>query len=83
MISILDNWKKNQDSAKPLLVLLNTSGGGHRSATFTMSMLQHLDSITQGSYHEKDIPDQWCFGRNDWRHLFPGIISAAAKRKSY
>jgi hypothetical protein len=53
MISILDNWKKNQDSAKPLLVLLNTSGGGHRSATFTMSMLQQLDSLTHGSIMKK------------------------------
>ena len=53
MIGILDNWKKNQDSAKPLLVLLNTSGGGHRSATFTMSMLQYLDSITQGKIMKK------------------------------
>jgi len=53
MISILENWKKNQDSAKPLLVLLNTSGGGHRSATFTMSMLQALDSITHGTIMKK------------------------------
>lgn len=53
MISILDNWKKNQDSAKPLLVLLNTSGGGHRSATFTMSMLQALDSLTNGTIMKK------------------------------
>jgi hypothetical protein len=53
MISILEKWKKNQDSAKPLLVLLNTSGGGHRSATFTMSMLQHLDSLTHGSIMKK------------------------------
>jgi len=49
MITILENWKKNQDSAKPLLVLLNTSGGGHRSATFTISMLQALDSLTHGT----------------------------------
>ena len=48
MISILEKWKKKQSSAKPLLVLLNTSGGGHRSATFTMSVLQELDSITNG-----------------------------------
>jgi hypothetical protein len=53
MIGILDNWKKNQDSAKPLLVLLNTSGGGHRSATFTMSMLQQLDSLTHGRIMKK------------------------------
>ncbi len=53
MIAILENWKKNQDSAKPLLVLLNTSGGGHRSATFTISMLQALDSITHGTIMKK------------------------------
>ncbi|MBN8673113.1 MAG: patatin-like phospholipase family protein [Chitinophagales bacterium] len=49
MIAILENWKKKQDSDKPVLVLINTSGGGHRSATFTMSVLQHLDSITNGT----------------------------------
>lgn len=53
MISILNNWKKKQDSDKPLLVILNTTGGGHRSATFTMSVLQHLDSITQGDFMKK------------------------------
>ncbi len=53
MISILENWKKKQDSDKPVLVLINTSGGGHRSATFTMSVLQHLDSITNGTIMKK------------------------------
>jgi hypothetical protein len=48
MIQVLESWKKRQTSEKPLLVVMNTSGGGHRSATFTMSMLQHLDSITNG-----------------------------------
>jgi hypothetical protein len=49
MIQVLERWKKNQGTEKPLLVIMNTSGGGHRSATFTMSILQHLDSITHGS----------------------------------
>ena len=53
MIRILDNWKKKQDSEKPLMVLINTSGGGHRSATFTMRILQELDSLTQGSIMKK------------------------------
>ncbi len=48
MIGILNAWKQKQDTGKPLLVLINTSGGGHRSATFTMSVLQHLDSTTKG-----------------------------------
>ncbi len=53
MKTILDNWKKKQDSEKPLLVMMNTSGGGHRSATFTMSVLQYLDSVTQGRFMNK------------------------------
>jgi hypothetical protein len=48
MISILNKWKAKQDTDRPLLVMLNTSGGGHRSATFTMSILQELDSLTNG-----------------------------------
>ncbi len=52
MIRILNNWKARQKKEKPMLVLLNTSGGGHRSATFTMSMLQELDSVTNGSIME-------------------------------
>ncbi|PZR27247.1 MAG: hypothetical protein DI535_11380 [Citrobacter freundii] len=48
MISILEKWKARQGAEKPLLVILNTSGGGHRSATFTMSILQQLDSMTDG-----------------------------------
>jgi hypothetical protein len=53
MITILNEWKKRQDSDKPLFVVVNTSGGGHRSATFTMSVLQHLDSITHGTIMKK------------------------------
>ena len=53
MISILNNWKKKQDTDKPLLVVVNTSGGGHRSGTFTMSVLQRLDSITGGTFMQK------------------------------
>jgi hypothetical protein len=53
MVSILDRWKRKQDNAKPWLVMINTSGGGHRSATFTMSVLQYLDSITNGSIMDR------------------------------
>ncbi|HMR91804.1 MAG TPA: hypothetical protein PKC69_05805 [Chitinophagaceae bacterium] len=48
MITILERWKQKQKTDRPLLVMLNTSGGGHRSATFTMSVLQQLDSLTNG-----------------------------------
>ncbi len=53
MISILEKWKAKQGEDKPLLVLLVTSGGGSRSATFTMNMLQQLDSISNGELMKK------------------------------
>jgi hypothetical protein len=48
MITILGNWKKKQQSEKPVMVFINVSGGGLRSATFVMNTLQKLDSITAG-----------------------------------
>jgi len=53
MIRILENWKMKQKEEKPLLIVVNTSGGGSRSATFTMSILQRLDSITHGEFMKK------------------------------
>lgn len=53
MISILEKWKQRQGTDKPLLVIINTSGGGQRSATFTMNMLQRLDSVTNGQLFKK------------------------------
>ena len=53
MINVLENWKKKQGEERPLFVIINTSGGGHRSATFTMSILQRLDSITNGDAMKK------------------------------
>lgn len=48
MHQILDRWKQKQKEDKPLMVLITTSGGGTRSATFTMNVLQRLDSVTNG-----------------------------------
>ena len=74
MIAILERWKAKQDSSKPLLVVVNTSGGGHRSATFTMSVLQHLDSITQGDIMKKIFLINGASG---------GMIGAAYFRELY
>lgn len=74
MIHILDNWKKKQDSAKPLLVVINTSGGGHRSATFTMKVLQQLDSITHGKIMKETFLINGASG---------GMIGAAYFRELY
>ena len=48
MLTILENWKKKQTTAKPVMIFINVSGGGLRSGTFVMNTLQHLDSITNG-----------------------------------
>jgi hypothetical protein len=48
MIRVLEKWKAKQHEEKPLFFIINTSGGGNRSATFTMSVLQHLDSVCNG-----------------------------------
>jgi hypothetical protein len=53
MEAILNRWKQKQGEDKPLLILMTTSGGGTRSATFTMNVLQHLDSITGGDIMKK------------------------------
>jgi hypothetical protein len=53
MIGILDRWKARQDTEKPLMVVLNFSGGGVRSATFAMNILQQLDSISNGTIMKK------------------------------
>ena len=53
MIEVLDRWKEKQDEDKPLLYVLNFSGGGTRSATFTMNVLQSLDSLLDGELMKK------------------------------
>jgi len=53
MITILENWKKKQKEEKPVMVIINTSGGGTRSATFTMNVLQRLDSLSSGELMKK------------------------------
>ncbi|MEP7277544.1 MAG: patatin-like phospholipase family protein [Bacteroidota bacterium] len=53
MIEVLENWKKKQKEDKPYLFIINVSGGGTRSATFTMSVLQRLDSLCGGRLMDK------------------------------
>ena len=53
MLNILNRWKQRQGVDKPMMIIFNFSGGGVRSATFAMNILQQLDSITQGSIFKK------------------------------
>ncbi|RYG54010.1 MAG: hypothetical protein EOO01_02750, partial [Chitinophagaceae bacterium] len=53
MISILNKWKSKQKGDKPYMYLISTSGGGNRSATFTLNVLQRLDSLSGGTLMDK------------------------------
>lgn len=74
MITVLDAWKKKQKSDKPLMIIINTSGGGHRSATFTIGVLQRLDSITNGTIMNQTFLINGASG---------GMIGAAYFRELY
>lgn len=47
-LGLLNRWKAKQKTDKPVMYLINTSGGGARSAVFTMNTLQRLDSVFHG-----------------------------------
>jgi hypothetical protein len=53
MIGILEKWKKKQKEEKPVFYIIATSGGGTRSATFTLNVLQYLDSVGGGHLMDK------------------------------
>jgi len=55
MISILNHWKENQHEEKPLMIFFNFSGGGLRSADFSMNVLQKLDSLADGGIMNKTM----------------------------
>jgi hypothetical protein len=55
MISILNHWKQNQHEVKPLMIVFTFSGGGVRSASFSMNVLQALDSATGGQIMNKTM----------------------------
>lgn len=43
---VLNNWKKKQNSDKPKLILMAVSGGGLRSATWTVNVMSTLKDST-------------------------------------
>jgi hypothetical protein len=47
-IQRLTNWKKQTGETKPRLIIVNTSGGGSRSAAWVYEVLQKCDSMTTG-----------------------------------
>ncbi len=51
-ISILNNWKNRQHEDKPVMFILDVSGGGNRSADFVMNVLTQLDTLTHGEFFQ-------------------------------
>lgn len=46
-VGVLNRWKTKTGKEKPKMILICTSGGGIRSATWTMRTLQYVDSTLQ------------------------------------
>lgn len=80
MLAIMEKWKARQAaggaarSQKPVMYFINVSGGGNRSAAFTMNVLQRLDSITGGSLMKQTFLMSGASG---------GMIGAAYFRELY
>ncbi len=73
-LQMLDQWKAKQDSTKPVIFFINTSGGGIRSATFTMNVLQQLDSMFGGELMKRTFLISGASG---------GMLGAAYFRELY
>lgn len=54
-IGRLNAWKAKQNEDKPVFYIINTSGGGIRSATFTFRTLQYIDSLMNGKLMSKTM----------------------------
>ena len=74
MLGILNNWKAKQKEEKPIMVFLNVSGGGIRSTSFVMDVLQRLDSTTAGAFLHNTFMISGASG---------GMISATFFRELY
>ncbi|NCI45315.1 patatin-like phospholipase family protein [Sediminibacterium soli] len=73
-LGVLNRWKARQTSEKPILFIINTSGGGARSAAFTMNALQRLDSIFHGELMQRTVLINGASG---------GMLGAAYFRQLY
>ncbi len=57
-IEILEKWKeKNTGNAttRPKMIFIGVTGGGLRSASWTVKVMQHLDSLTQGQLLDQTV----------------------------
>ncbi|MFL9482112.1 hypothetical protein ACI6Q2_04990 [Chitinophagaceae bacterium LWZ2-11] len=73
-LQVLKNWKEQQKETKPVLFIINVSGGGARSATFAMNSLQRIDSMLNGELMQHTILINGASG---------GMLGAAYFRELY
>ena len=74
MIGILERWKQRQGVDKPYLFVINVSGGGNRSATFTFQTLRMVDNALGGLLMKKTVLFSGASG---------GMLGAAYYRELY
>ncbi len=73
-LDILNRWKAKQKAEKPVLFVISTSGGGERSAAFTIHALQKLDSLFGGKLMDRTLLIDGASG---------GMLGAAYFRELY
>ncbi|MEK7254857.1 MAG: patatin-like phospholipase family protein, partial [Bacteroidota bacterium] len=54
-IQILENWKKQTGEAKPKMIVFCVSGGGLKSAAWTMQVLQEANWQTNGEFLQHTV----------------------------
>lgn len=54
-LRMLENWKTKSGEEKPRMTLIAVSGGGQRSALWTMNVLQHVDSVLNGNLMNETV----------------------------
>lgn len=74
-MQVLDNWRKKfPEATPPKMILLCVSGGGQRSALWTLNTLQKVDSATNGKLMKNSVLMTGASG---------GLIGAAYYRELY
>lgn len=73
-LAILDAWKAHTGERKPKLIIMNFSGGGLSSATFSTAVMQAADSATNGQLLKHTVLMTGASG---------GMIGAAYIRELY
>ena len=90
-IAVLDEWKKNTGEEKPLLVVVNTSGGGSRSAAWVYYVLSQMDAETNYSFTKNTAlitgASGGMIGASYYRELYQkyrkGVIQSTCDERYY